>query len=71
MSGDAMGAEAPQKRTYTVREIADLLGVGTKAVYALVRSGQFSCVRVGSAIRVSKSSFDRWLDPESAIKEET
>lgn len=60
-----------QKRTYTVREIADLLDVSPKAAYALVKSGQFSYVRVGNAIRVSKLSFDQWLEPTSAAKEET
>lgn len=71
MSGDVMAANSPQKRTYTVKEVAGLLGVSTKVAYALVKSGQFNYVRVGSAIRVSKSSFDKWLDPSSAIKEET
>lgn len=63
MAGDGTAAKAPEKRTYTVKEIAGLLGVSDKVDYALVRSGQFNCVRVGNAIRVSKSSFDRWLDP--------
>jgi len=31
--------------------------------YTLVKSGQFKYVRVGRAIRVSKSSFDSWLEP--------
>lgn len=53
-----------EKRTYTVKEIAKLLGVSDKVAYGLVRSGQFSFVRVGRVIRVSKSSFDRWLDPK-------
>nr|WP_264471049.1 MULTISPECIES: helix-turn-helix domain-containing protein [Clostridia] len=28
----------------------------------MVKSGQFSYVRVGRAIRVSKVSFDKWLN---------
>ena len=51
-----------QKKTYTVEEIAEQLGVSKKVAYSLVKSGQFSYVRVGRAIRVSKVSFDKWLN---------
>ena len=52
------------KRTYTVGEIADILGIGRTSAYKLVRSGQFQTVRIGSAIRISKASFDDWLDKQ-------
>ena len=52
------------KRTYTVGEIADILGIGRTSAYKLIRSGQFQTVRIGSAIRVSKASFDDWLDKQ-------
>ena len=71
MHSDGNGAGSLEKRTYTVREIADLLNVSSKAAYALVKSGQFSYVRIGNAIRISKSSFDQWLDPTSSTEEET
>ena len=50
------------KRTYTVSEIQDILGIGRNAAYAIVKKGYFSTVRVGGIIRVSKKSFDAWLD---------
>ena len=50
------------KRTYTVEEIAKILGIGRTAAYSLVHSGAFKAVRIGSSIRVSKVSFDDWLD---------
>jgi excisionase family DNA binding protein len=40
-----------------------MLGISDKVAYTLVKSGQFKYVRVGRAIRVSKSSFDSWLEP--------
>ena len=49
------------KRTYTVEEIAKILGIGRTAAYSLVHSGVFKMVRIGSSIRVSKASFDDWL----------
>ena len=50
------------KRTYTVEEIAKLLNIGRTTAYALVKEGHFKTVRIGSAIRISKQSFDEWLD---------
>ena len=53
------------KRTYTVEEIAKILGIGRTAAYSLVHSGVFKMVRIGSSIRVSKVSFDNWLDKQT------
>ncbi len=50
------------KRTYTVDEIAKILNIGRTTTYALVKEGHFKFVRIGSAIRISKQSFDEWLD---------
>ena len=41
--------ETPERRTYTVDDI-------------LVKEGHFKIVRIGNAIRISKRSFDEWLD---------
>lgn len=53
------------KRTYIVEEIAKILGIGRTAAYSLVHSGVFKMVRIGSSIRVSKVSFDDWLDKQT------
>ena len=52
----------PDKRTYTVEEVAHILGIGRTSAYILVRDGHFKIVRIGNAIRISKRSFDEWLD---------
>ncbi|MBQ8551430.1 MAG: helix-turn-helix domain-containing protein [Clostridia bacterium] len=54
--------ELPDKRTYTVEEIAHILGIGRTSAYILVKEGHFKIVRIGNAIRISKRSFDEWLD---------
>ena len=54
--------ELPDKRTYTVEEIARILGIGRTSAYILVNEGHFKIVRIGNAIRISKRSFDEWLD---------
>jgi len=51
-----------EKRTYTVEEIQSILSIGRNTSYALVKSNQFRSVRVGGSIRISKKSFDAWLD---------
>ncbi len=56
-----------EKRTYTVPEIQDILGIGKNSAYSLVKSGAFRTVRIGGSIRVSKKSFDKWLDEKSQV----
>ena len=48
-----------QKRTYTV---LDILSISRPTAYALIRKNYFRSIRVGGQIRVSKKSFDEWLD---------
>ena len=50
------------KRTYTVDEIQDILGISRPTAYGLVKKNLFHCVRIGGHIRISKRSFDAWLD---------
>lgn len=49
-------------RTYTVNEITRILGVSQARAYRLVQEGLFKSVRIGNAIRISKRSFDHWLE---------
>jgi excisionase family DNA binding protein len=51
-----------EKRVYSIDEVAGILGVGKGAVYSLCKQKAFHFVRVGSAIRISKPSFDAWLE---------
>lgn len=52
------------KRVYTVDEIQDILGIGRTSAYSLVKQKVFHSVRVGGSIRISKKSFDAWLDSQ-------
>lgn len=53
---------SPERRTYTVEDVAQILGIGRTSAYLLVKEGHFKIVRIGNAIRISKRSFDEWLD---------
>lgn len=55
---------ACERRTYTVLDVAQLLGISRSAAYELVKEQVFKSVRVGTSIRVSKKSFDKWLDEQ-------
>lgn len=57
--------ECSNQRTYTVDEIAKILGIGRASAYELVKQGHFRAVKIGAAIRISKKSFDEWLDQQS------
>ena len=51
-----------EKRTYTVAEIQNILGVSKSTAYSIIKKGLFRSVNVGRHIRISKKSFDEWLD---------
>ena len=54
----------PQSRTYTVNDIAAILGIGRATAYKLANSGTFKTIRIGNMIRISRKSFEDWLKME-------
>lgn len=54
----------PQSRTYTVNDIAAILGIGRTTAYKLANSGAFKTIRIGNMIRISRKSFEEWLKAE-------
>ena len=59
-----------EKRVYTVDEIQDILSISKTTAYNLVKQNQFRCVKVGGHYRISKRSFDAWLDSQKDIEQE-
>ncbi len=55
----AVGSE---KRTYSIEEIQQILDISRSTAYSLIKRRLFKSVKVGKQIRVSKKSFDEWLD---------
>ena len=60
----------PQSRTYTVNDIAAILGIGRGSAYKLANSGLFKTIRIGNIIRISRKSFEDWLKMEG-MEDET
>ena len=54
----------PQSRTYTVNDIAAILGIDRATAYKLANSGAFKTIRIGNMIRISRKSFEDWLKAE-------
>ena len=59
----------PQSRTYTVNDIAAILGIGRGSAYQLANSGLFKTIRIGNMIRIPRTSFEDWRKTEEMIKE--
>lgn len=59
----------PQSRTYTVNDIAAILGIGRATAYKLANSGLFKTIRIGNMIRISRKSFEDWLKAEGLDEE--
>jgi excisionase family DNA binding protein len=55
------------KGTYSVAEIKEILGISRRKAYELCNSNFFKVIRVGRVVRVSKASFDFWLDDNEQI----
>ena len=55
----------PDSRTYRVEDVAAILSVSRTSAYRLIKEGHLKTVRIGNAIRVSKKSFDEWLDAQT------
>ena len=55
---------APERRCYTVEELQKILGIGRKTVYELLKKHSFKWVQIGGRYRISKKSFDTWLDEQ-------
>ena len=51
-----------ENRTYTVEYIAKMLNIVRTSAYNPTKEGHFKIVRIGNTIRISKKSFDEWLD---------
>lgn len=55
-------ANTLEKRCYTVKEVQEILDVSRPSIYELLKLNLFSWVKIGTSYRISKKSFDEWLD---------
>lgn len=51
-----------EKRCYTVEDLQIILGISRSTVYKLLEQKEFRWMKIEAAYRISKKSFDAWLD---------
>jgi len=50
------------RRTFTVEEAGQILGLGRNTAYALAKSGRLPTIRLGRRLLVPKAALDRLLE---------
>lgn len=50
-----------EKLTYTVKELAELLGIGLNRAYDMTNIKGFPVIKIGSRKLVPKVALDQWL----------
>jgi excisionase family DNA binding protein len=53
---------APQRLLLRIPEAAETLGVGRTKIYELIATGELPAVRFGRAVRISVSTFQKWVE---------
>ena len=51
-----------EKRCYSVSDLQEMLEISKPAVYELIKRKEFHWVMIGGRYKISKRSFDEWLD---------
>lgn len=51
-----------EKRAYSVDDIMAILDISRSSAYILIKKDLFRSVKIGNQLRISKASFDKWLD---------
>ena len=63
MENNRIEVNVMEKRCYTVDELQLILMCGKATVYDLIKKNEFRSFKLGgSGYRISKKSFDEWLD---------
>lgn len=63
---DGVVPEMPQKRCYTVEDLQNILMCSKGTVYELLKKNEFRYIQLGKGgYRISRKSFDEWLDRQN------
>ena len=55
------------KKALTLKEIQDILHIGTNSAYALIHSNSFPVIRIGRSYRIPAEPFYDWLNHSNAV----
>ena len=63
MSKTNSASTSTERRCYTVEDLQEILGVSRPTVYNLLKRNEFRWFQIGGGkYRISKKSFDEWLE---------
>ena len=51
-----------RRRTYTVLEVAEILGIGRNTAYEICRTGEIPTIRIGGRVLVPRTAIDELLE---------
>ncbi|MCX6021674.1 MAG: helix-turn-helix domain-containing protein [Chloroflexi bacterium] len=54
------------RRTYTVREAAEIVGISSGFAYVLAGRGELPVIRLGRKMLVPRDALERWMNQHSA-----
>lgn len=52
-------------KTYTVKQVSEVLQVAPITVYRLISRGEIDTVRIGRSVRITQSELDRLMGGET------
>ena len=58
-----------ERLTYSIPEVAKLLGINTITAYYLAKREDFPAIRIGRRIVVPKAGLERWLEQAALEKQ--
>lgn len=56
-----------ESMTLSVKDVKQLLNIGTAAAYNLIHSKAFPVIRIGNSFRIPKEPFFEWLKSSHTI----
>ncbi len=51
-----------EKKVYSVDDLMAILDISRSTAYILIKKNLFRSVKIGNQLRISKASFDEWLN---------
>jgi excisionase family DNA binding protein len=59
--------ETTQQATLTIKEIRDILKIGSNSAYNLIHSKAFPVIKIGHSYRIPQKSFYAWLNESRTV----
>ncbi|HXF44431.1 MAG TPA: helix-turn-helix domain-containing protein [Candidatus Paceibacterota bacterium] len=56
-----LGMGTTDKKYYTAKELAEMLGLNVMTIYRYINAGKLKAYKIGKEYRIDKSEFDRFM----------